>query len=167
MKSKASSISITTTRQNEIYTLDGSKNNFLFLPTPTIDALFRNLKKGDNISVKLDNTDILDPQEFGVSTDVIRKYNDRIRDLARDKGLAIVDLEKIYGQIHSNTYVSSDGFRIDGSPKGNFFSADGIYPTAIGQAIIANEVIKAINATYKSSIPIINLRDYSASVGKE
>jgi hypothetical protein len=167
LKSKSGSFSITTTRGNENYTLNGNKNNFLLLPTPTIDALFRNLKKGDNVSVTLEDTDILDPQEFSMSTDVIRKYNDRIRELAKEKGLAIVDLEKIYGQIHSNTYTSSDGFKIDGGTKGNFFSSDGIYPTAVGQAVIANEVIKAINTTYKSNISTINLIDYSQSVGKE
>ena len=167
MKSKAKNISINTTRNNESYTLDGSSNNFLLLPTPTVDALFRNLKKGDDLTVTLSDSDLLDPQEFNINTRFIRQYNDKIRELAKQKGLAVVDLEKIYGQIHANTYVSSDGFRIDGSPKGNFFSADGIYPTAIGQAVIANEVIKAINATYKASVPLINLRDYSLTVGKE
>ena len=167
LKSKSNSFSITTTRGNENYILNGNKNNFLLLPTPTIDALFRNLKKGDNISVTLDDTDILDPQEFSMSTDVIRKFNAQIRQLAKEKSLAIVDLEKIYGDIHNNTYVSNDGFKIGGGTKGNFFSNDGIYPTAIGQAVIANEVIKAINITYKSNIPFINLKEYSLSVGKE
>ena len=171
LKSKAKSISITTTRGGESYTLDGSDNgsatDFLLMPTPTIDALFRNLKKGDNISIALANADILDPQEFLGNTFSIRVYNTSMRKLAKDRGLAIVDLEKIYSQIHNNTYVSSDGFRIDGGTRGNFFSADGIYPTAIGQAVIANEVIKSINATYKSSIPLINLKDYSLTVGKE
>ena len=167
LKNKANSFSINTIRGNENYTLNGNKNNFLLLPTPAIDALFRNLKKGDNISISLDDTDILDPQEFSMSTDVIKRYNDQIRNLAKEKGLAIVDLEKIYGDIHNNTYVSSDGFKIDGGTKGNFFSSDGIYPTAIGQAVIANEVIKAINTTYKSAIPLINLNDYSKIVVKE
>ena len=167
LKNKAKSISISTTRQNESYTLDGSSNNFLLLPSPAVDALFRNLKKGGEVSVTLDDKDILDPQEFHINTFFVRKYNDRIRELAREKGLAVVDLEKIYGQIHDNTYVSMDGFKVDGSPRGNFFSADGIYPTVIGQGVIANEVIKAINITYKSTIPLINLRDYSQSVGKE
>lgn len=171
LKSKAKSISITTTREGESYTLDGSDNgsatDFLLMPTPTIDALFRNLKKGDNISIGLANADILDPFEFLGNTYAIRVYNTSMRKLARDRGLAIVDLEKIYGQIHANTYVSLDGFRIDGGTRGNFFSADGIYPTAIGQAVIANEVIKSINTTYKSSIPLINLKDYSLTVGME
>ena len=167
LKSKANTISISTTRNNESYTLDGSTNNFLFMPTANVDALFRNLKKGDDISITLADTDILDPQEFTCNTNSIRIYNTSIRQLAKERGVALVDLEKIYAQIRANTYVSADGFRVDGSPKGNFFSADGIYPKAIGQAVIANEVIKAINSTYKSSIPLINLKDYSLKVGKE
>jgi hypothetical protein len=167
LKNKAKNVQINTSRNNESFTLDGSKNNFLLLPTPTVDALFRNLKKGDEVSVTLADTDILDPSEFLNNTVSFKLYNDKIREIAKNKGLALVDLEKIYNQIHSNTYVSSDGFRIDGSPKGNFFSADGVYPTAIGQAVIANEVIKSINATYKSSIPLINLKDYNLMVGKE
>ena len=167
LKNKARSISINTTRNNESFTLDGSKNNFLLLPTPTVDGLFRNLKKGDDVSLTLTDTDILDPSEFLNNTVSFKLYNDKIRELAKSKGLVVVDLEKIYAQIHANTYVSADGFKIDGSPKGNFFSADGIYPTAIGQAVIANEVIKAINTTYKASIPLINLKDYSLIVGKE
>ena len=167
LKNKAKSISISTTRGSESYMLDGNTNNFLMMPTPTVDALFRNLKKGDNISIILSDTDILDPQELVCNFDAIKTYNTSIRILAKEKGLAIVDLEKIYSQIHANTYLSLDGLRIDGSPKGNFFSSDGIYPTAIGQAVIANEVIKAINTTYKSSIPLINLKDYSLTVGKE
>ena len=87
--------------------------------------------------------------------------------MAKEKGLAIVDLEKIYHQIHLNQYISADGFKIDGGTRGNFFSADGIYPTAIGQAVIANEVIKAINQTYNATIPQINLLAYSKLVGTE
>ncbi len=166
LKNKAKGISITTTG-SQSYNLNENTTNVLFNPTANIDALFRNLKKGDNVSITLENADVIDPWEFNNNTGAIRGYNNYIRRTAQKAGLAIVDLEKIYGQIHNNNYVSADGFKIDGSPKGNFFSADGIYPTAIGQAVIANEVIKSINATYKSSIPLINLKDYSLTVGKE
>jgi hypothetical protein len=167
LKNKAKAIQINTSRNNESFTLDGTQNNFLLLPTPAVDALFRNLKKGDNVSLTLADTDILDPSEFLNNTVSFKLYNDKIREIAKNRGLALVDLEKIYSQIHTNTYISADGFKIDGGTKGNFFSADGIYPTAIGQALIANEVIKSINATYKSTIPLINLKDYSLTVGKE
>ena len=167
LKNKAKSFSIKTSRGDYNYLLDGSTNNFILLPTPTVDGLFRNLKKGEDVSVTLTDADIIDPQEYNSSTRFIRESNSIIRGFAKFQGLAVVDLEKIYEQIHANTYTSSDGFRIDGSTRGNFFSSDGIYPTAVGQAVIANEVIKAINTTYKSSIPLIDLKDYSLTVGKE
>jgi hypothetical protein len=167
LKSKAKSISISTQKYGESFVLDGNESNFLLLPSANTDALFRNLRKGDVVSVTIPDEDILDPNEFHRNTYFIRQYNNRIRELAQKGGLAVVDLEKIYAQINNSAYLSNDGFKVTGGGRGNFFSADGIYPTAIGQAVIANEVIKAINTTYKSKIPLINLRDYSQSVGKE
>ena len=40
-----------------------------------------------------------------------------------------------------------------------FFSLDGMYPSAIGQAMIANEVIKTINKAYNMDIPLISIRE--------
>jgi len=166
LKSKAKNISITTTGPQS-YQLDANTTKVLFVPTTNVDALFRNLKKGDNVSITLANADMIDPWEYNLNIGGIKTYNNYIRSSAQKAGLAIVDLDDLYHKIHSNTYVSSDGFKIDGSPKGNFFSGDGIYPSALGQAVIANEVIKAINSTYNSNIQLINLNDYSKLVGKE
>lgn len=156
LKTKAKSISI-----------NGNSTDMLFIPSQTVDNLFRNLKKGDDVFTVLPTSTFLNTQILNNNTQFIKLYNDRIKTLAKEKGLALVDLEKIYHQIHINQYVSEDGFKIDGGTRGNFFSADGIYPTAIGQAVIANEVIKAINQTYNASIPQINLQAYSKFVGKE
>lgn len=41
------------------------------------------------------------------------------------------------------------------------WSTDGVHPNARGAALIANEVIKAINATYGASIPEVNPLDYA------
>ncbi len=156
LKTKAKSISI-----------NGNSTDMLFIPSQTVDNLFRNLKKGDDVFTILPTSTFLNTQILNNNTQFIKLYNNRIKTLAKEKGLALVDLEKIYHQIHINQYVSADGFKIDGGTRGNFFSADGIYPTAIGQAVIANEVIKAINQTYNASIPQINLQAYSKFVGKE
>lgn len=166
LKDKANSLTISTERYNRKIVLNKT-SNFILKPTPVIDALFKNLKKGDNVDVSLSKGDLLEVQETLNCTNHIREYNSIIRQKAEDSNLALVDLEKIYAQIHLKNYISNDGFKIDGSGRGNFFSSDGIYPSAIGQAVIANEVIKAINSTYKSNIPLINLNDYSKSVGKE
>jgi len=166
LKDKANSITVTTDRYNRSIVLNKA-SNFILKPTAVIDALFRNLKRGDNVSINLSKSDVLEEQETLNSTNFIREYNSLMRQKAKDSNLALVDLEKIYAQIHLQNYTSDDGFKIDGSGRGNFFSSDGIYPTAIGQAVIANEVIKAINSTYKSNISLINLNDYSKLVGKE
>ena len=163
---KAKSLSISTSRNGETF-IHNRTSNFLLKPTPNVDTIYRNLKKGDDLSISLANNDIIDSQEFNINVNFIKQYNELVRKSAKESNLALVDLEKIYSQIHNNTYNSNSELLISGGLRGNFFSADGIYPTAIGQAVIANEVIKSINSTYKSNIPIINLSDYSKLVGKE
>ena len=166
LKDKAKNLSIIYERNNQVLNLD-LNSNFLLMPTSKVDALFRNLKKGDDVKIILTNADVMDSQELHNNTYFIKRNNEVIKQSAQNSNLALVDLEKIYAQINTNSYLSNDGFKVTGGGRGNFFSADGIYPSAIGQAVIANEVIKAINSTYKSNIPLINLNDYSKTVGKE
>ena len=80
--------------------------------------------------------------------------------MAREYGLALVDLNGLYKQIFSGKYSTDDGILVENKMNGNFFSADGISPTAFGQAIIANEFIKAINKQYAMEIPLISTREY-------
>lgn len=85
-----------------------------------------------------------------------------VRQAAETRKIPIIDLSAVYENVLNGQYVSEDGFKIDPSfPKGNFFSQDGIYPSAIGQAVIANEVIKVMNSAYKTNIPLINLTAYA------
>ena len=94
--------------------------------------------------------------DFGLQRD-----NTLLTTKAKEVGFALVDLHNVYKQITQGSYITDDGIRVDSSyPNGNFFSSDGIYPTAFGQAIIANEFIKAINAYYKTEIPLIPTREY-------
>lgn len=75
-------------------------------------------------------------------------------------GLAITDLHEIYRKIMAGNYTTHDGVQIVPSwPAGNFFSADGIYPTELGQAVIANECILTLNRHYGLSIPLIATKD--------
>ncbi|MCE7067152.1 hypothetical protein [Dyadobacter sp. CY326] len=73
-----------------------------------------------------------------------------------------MDLEALYAKISEGSYVTEDGMKISGKPGGNFFSSDGIYPSAIGNAVIANETIKVINAKFHSQIPLINLSEFAS-----
>lgn len=90
-------------------------------------------------------------------------YNTKIREYAAEKDLAVVDLFDLYQRIHRGGYTTDDGVPIDGTAHGNFFSSDGIYPLPLGQAIIANEVIKAINKHYGAKIPLIDTAGFAKS----
>jgi lysophospholipase L1-like esterase len=45
-------------------------------------------------------------------------------------------------------------------PGGNFYSSDGINPSALGHAVIANEIIGRINEFYKLEIELISIKNF-------
>lgn len=88
-------------------------------------------------------------------------YNSKLREYSKKYGFPVVELDKIYTEILSGRYVTDDGVKVTASMNGdNFFSTDGLYPTAFGHAVIANEILKVINNYYKTRIPLINTREY-------
>ena len=131
------------------------------LPVGQVDSL---LSPKVNIALKTGLTPdnpITRYYEAQYNNDRIMHYNSTIKLIANEYQLAFVDLFDIYSKIAKGDYITSDGVKVDPSwPNGNFFSLDGIYPTAFGQAVIANETIKAINTTYGTAIPLINTREF-------
>jgi hypothetical protein len=90
------------------------------------------------------------------------EYSNKLRkDLAVSYGYPVFELDKMFIRIMEGSFVTDDGTKIDPTfGKGNFFSSDGMYPTAFGHAVIANELIKVINNHYKTNIPLIPTREY-------
>jgi hypothetical protein len=134
------------------------------MPAPHISRIFEHHKPGSKFTTRLDALYVVDAQEASFA-DPASFYNPKIKDYAQRHNLAVVDLYEVYERIHAGSYVTDDGYAIDGTMKGNFFSSDGIYPTAIGQAVVANEVIKGINSKYHSQIPLINIREFVKTIG--
>lgn len=65
-------------------------------------------------------------------------------------------------ELGSQSGISWDGVRYNAKfVTGGAFSLDGVHLTGRGYAIIANEFIKAINSTYKSSLPQVDANKYS------
>ncbi|WP_299706674.1 SGNH/GDSL hydrolase family protein [uncultured Pontibacter sp.] len=86
-------------------------------------------------------------------------FNDYIKANAQTKNLAVWDAFTFFSNIQSG--FSADG--VNYSPAyitGNLFSLDGVHPTPRGYAIIANEMIKAINAKYNSNVPQVDVTQY-------
>ena len=91
----------------------------------------------------------------------IKIKNENSTILSKYSNMPIFDINVFYKNILSGKVTTSDGIKVDGNwPNGNFFSTDGVYPSAFGQAVIANEVIKVINSHYNTDIELINTRQF-------
>lgn len=97
----------------------------------------------------------------------IENYNKIIHREVTKIGNSVFDLHGLYKRIQQGSYTTDDGYAIDPAFRtGNFFSSDGLHPSAIGQAVIANELIKFINKKYESRIPLINVKEFARQFGK-
>lgn len=105
----------------------------------------------------------LDQGEINLIKLFTANYNDEIRFLADQNGLAHVDMNMYFKTV--NKGIAFNG--VDYSPvfvSGGAFSLDGVHPNKRGYALIANQFIRAINDKYGSSIPIVDVNSYPGIV---
>ena len=130
-------------------------NEYILLTTPQ-DSL---KCAGWGSSKPLKNQYVLTAAEVKTIQDATTAYNAKIKAAAAAKGLAYVDVNAFMtnakkgvvfnGVTSSTTFVS-----------GGAFSLDGIHLTPKGNALLANEFIKAINAQYSSTILLVDVNKY-------
>jgi len=101
---------------------------------------------------------LTDAEIANIQTAVIA-YNNKLRSTADARGLAYVDVNAFMAQAKKG--VTYNGVTTSATfVSGGAFSLDGIHLTPKGNALLANEFIKAINAKYASTIPLLNVGDY-------
>jgi hypothetical protein len=106
--------------------------------------------------------------EFVLTTDElvtiqlrIEAFNAVIRQKATTYGFALVEIGDFYDKL-------TTGFTYNGATlsakfvSGGAFSLDGIHLNPRGNALLANEFIKAINKKFSAKIPLINALNYNA-----
>jgi hypothetical protein len=102
---------------------------------------------------------VLTTSEVATIESAISAFNSTIRSVAQSKGLAFADVNAFMkaaqkGIVYNGVTLSTSFV------TGGAFSLDGIHLNPIGQALLANEFIKAINATYNSTIPQVDATKY-------
>ena len=122
-------------------------------PTPEQAQLVINAVSG------IDDADALDTSELSAISNARMAYNAVIESTAMNNGLAFVDVDQLL--LDSQNGVPFDGGVMTSEfVTGGAFSLDAVHLTPRGYAYIANATIQAINETYGSTLPTVNLGDY-------
>lgn len=115
-------------------------------PTPQQGALVIGAVNG------IDDGDALDSDELTEIKNATDAYNATIASVASTAGLALVDLNAILTNASTAGYVTTDDYTLTTSlVTGGLVGLDGIHLTARGYSIMANEFLRAIDATYGSN----------------
>ncbi|AYN69837.1 G-D-S-L family lipolytic protein [Euzebyella marina] len=105
----------------------------------------------EGISMPLADKWVLTPEEQAEISTAIDNFNATIAAAASGAGLAFVDANAIMQDL-ANGGVTDGDFTLSANlVTGGAFSLDGVHPTARGYALLANEFMKAIDATYESN----------------
>lgn len=106
---------------------------------------------------------VLNSMETARARAATAAFNATIKSIADSRGLAHVDANAFLKKITATAYF--DGMATRSSfLSGGVFSLDGVHLTPRGNAIAANEFIKAINAKYGSKIMVLNPGQYPGVV---
>ena len=105
----------------------------------------------EGITLPLSDKWVLIPSEQIEIKTATDAYNSTMAEAAAANGLAFVDFKSILEQASTTGIPSGDYTLTTNLVTGGLVSLDGIHLTARGYAIMANEFMKAIDATYGSN----------------
>lgn len=104
---------------------------------------------------------VLDADEVAALNARVNEYNAVLKAQADAKGVAYVDINPVLQQAAQAGGFVQNGVTYSAAYiQGGLFSLDGIHLTPAGYALVANEIIKGINAKYGSTIPQVNSANY-------
>ncbi|TJZ60581.1 G-D-S-L family lipolytic protein [Sphingobacterium olei] len=103
---------------------------------------------------------VIDKDEVAEIAGRVNAFNTVIKQLAENKQLAVADAHAYLNKVKT-TGISYNGININATfIQGNAFSLDGIHLTPIGNALMANLFIDAINAKYNARVPKVDATKY-------
>ncbi|GAB2705523.1 outer membrane protein [Hymenobacter frigidus] len=103
---------------------------------------------------------ILDDVEQVQVQNATTAFNTTLAAAANQRNLALFDANTFFSSVARNGLVVNGVNNTASFISGNLFSLDGVHPTPRGYAVIANEMIKAINAKYGSAVPGVDATKY-------
>ncbi|MBS1772917.1 MAG: hypothetical protein JST82_08650 [Bacteroidetes bacterium] len=179
-----------TISQDDAYRLNNSYNgasgvrfeagsNYFVIEDSSVPAKFRQIRDGELIllSLPLDSVKckgwgtikpipgkyVLTSNEVAKINVAISAFNRIIYLMAKRENLPMVDM---YSYLHTvQAGIVFNGVSYNTSfVNGGAFSLDGVHLTPRGYALVANQIIMAINERYKATIPLADVNSYRGVV---
>ena len=110
------------------------------------------------------STLVLDPTEQTSVVSTTNSFNATLTSEANARNLAVFDANAFFKSVAANGVATNAANNTAGYISGNLFSLDGVHPTPRGYAVVANEMLKVINAKYGSTFSGVNANNYRGVV---
>ena len=118
----------------------------------------------NGVAIPLADKWVLLPSEQEEIATATAAFNAIISAVASQAGLALVDANSLLDQLANGGITSGEFTLTSNLVTGSAFSLDGVHPTSRGYALLANEFMRAIDATYGSNFEasgsFVNVGDY-------
>ena len=109
------------------------------------------IPQGFGTQIQLEDRWVLTPEEQSDIADAITQYNQVIDAVATANGFALLDANTLLDQL-AIAGIETNGLILTSElVTGGAFSLDGVHPNSRGYALIANEMLKAIDVAYGSN----------------
>jgi len=92
----------------------------------------------------------------------VTAFNQVIAAQAKTANATLVDINALFNQVTANG-LTINGYTGNSSFLGGFFALDGIHPTNVGYAVIANTFIDTMNTAISTKIPDVPLGPVAAT----
>ncbi|MCU0243101.1 MAG: hypothetical protein MUF51_11855 [Vicinamibacteria bacterium] len=129
-------------------------------------AASRAILNGDGIPVaaggrgtSLADEVVIDPNEAAIIAERIAAHNRNITDICKLAAIPLVDINVFSQEIATTGRMVGGHLLNNALLTGGVYSYDGIHPTELGYALIANEWIQVINK-YGTNLSLVNLLPY-------
>ncbi|MDB9961408.1 G-D-S-L family lipolytic protein [Oceanihabitans sp.] len=152
----------TLTSASVIATLN--EDYFTALVTAGVPAETAGQLSVNGVTFPMEDQWVLIPSEQDEIKTAIDGFNATLQSSANAAGFAFVDANAIFSEMANGGYADGDFILTADLVSGGAVSLDGVHPTSRGYALVANEMMKAIDATYGSNFEasgnLIDIGDY-------
>lgn len=121
----------------------------------------------EGVTLPLEDKWVLLPEEQEDIAMATEQFNQVIAGASSSAGFALLDANMLLNQIASSGFASDDLILTSNLVTGGAFSLDGVHPTSRGYALIANQMLKAIDGTYgtnfEASGNLVDISEYNTN----